>query len=384
MAAIASSPARTTIAAMSALIVAMSISRFAYTPILPVMIQQGAVSHQFGAFLASSNLLGYLVGALLASARWARRFRVATMKWSLFAIVVTLAAMALPDAGVLWTLVRFAAGVASALVFVLASSLVLDLRHEPYATALFSSVGAGIAITGVLIPFAYSLSPNWTSGWLLTTAIAIALSAVTVACIAEPIPSHELPEGIVRSRLSLRSWIVFVCYGVAGFAYVIPATFLVVLVAAAPALRPYAFASWVVVGMVACVTTFAWGPLAARFGKGLTLSAALLLLAIACAAPLKGDSAIGAMTAAVSLGASFMAISMLAIGLIRDLEPLESSRRIGQATAIFGIGQVLGPAFTGLVYARFDSYAPAFGVAAASLIVASACIAVTFGRKAAA
>lgn len=48
-----------------ALAVAMGIGRFAFTPILPLMIQEGKVALAQTALLSSSNYIGYLVGALL-------------------------------------------------------------------------------------------------------------------------------------------------------------------------------------------------------------------------------------------------------------------------------------------------------------------------------
>lgn len=381
MAVLASHPARITVASMSALVVAMSISRFAYTPILPVMIDQGAVTHEFGAVLASVNLFGYLAGAVLASAAWARRSRVLVLKWSLIAIAGTLAMMAIPHAGALWTFSRFGSGVASALVFVLASSLVLDLHAAPYATALFSSVGAGIAITGVLVPIAYQAMPNWSAGWIATTLLAMLFSLVAFALLEETAPASRAAVHDLRAGMSPRLAAVTACYAVAGFSYVIPATFLVAIVASTPSLRAYAASTWTVVGFTACVTTFAWGPLAARFGKAPMLACALLLLAVGCVAPVSGEGAIGALIAAFGLGASFMAISMLTIGIVRDEDPVQTTRRIGIATAVFGIGQALGPAFTAAAYAVARSYAPAFVVAALVLVIAAICVAFAFRKE---
>ncbi|MBW9234859.1 YbfB/YjiJ family MFS transporter, partial [Leptospira santarosai] len=45
-----------------ALFIAMSIGRFAYTPILPFMQQDTGFSTRFAGYLASSNYAGYLVG----------------------------------------------------------------------------------------------------------------------------------------------------------------------------------------------------------------------------------------------------------------------------------------------------------------------------------
>ncbi len=52
------------ILAITALAVAMGIGRFAFTPILPLMIQEGTVHLAQTAWLSSSNYIGYLVGAL--------------------------------------------------------------------------------------------------------------------------------------------------------------------------------------------------------------------------------------------------------------------------------------------------------------------------------
>ena len=48
-----------------ALAVAMGIGRFAFTPVLPMMRHEGALSITGVAWLASANYAGYLAGALL-------------------------------------------------------------------------------------------------------------------------------------------------------------------------------------------------------------------------------------------------------------------------------------------------------------------------------
>src|SRR4051794_7464952 len=53
------------IAGALSLAVAMGIGRFAFTPLLPMMLHDGALDLNLGSWLATANYVGYLAGALL-------------------------------------------------------------------------------------------------------------------------------------------------------------------------------------------------------------------------------------------------------------------------------------------------------------------------------
>ena len=59
---------RAALACMVTLAVAMGLGRFAFTPMLPVMLHEGKLDLQAGGLLASLNYLGYFVGALSCAA----------------------------------------------------------------------------------------------------------------------------------------------------------------------------------------------------------------------------------------------------------------------------------------------------------------------------
>src|SRR5580700_12055066 len=83
-----------------ALAVAMGIGRFAFTPLLPVMVRGGSLAQSAGAWLAASNYLGYLAGALTAS-----RLGLSLpmlMRASLAGIVMATAAMGVFDGLAAW------------------------------------------------------------------------------------------------------------------------------------------------------------------------------------------------------------------------------------------------------------------------------------------
>jgi len=68
-------PMAIALAGMVALAVAMGIGRFAFTPLLPMMLHDGLLDLPGASWLASANYFGYLVGAVLCTLQpwlWAR------------------------------------------------------------------------------------------------------------------------------------------------------------------------------------------------------------------------------------------------------------------------------------------------------------------------
>ncbi|HWH82485.1 MAG TPA: YbfB/YjiJ family MFS transporter, partial [Burkholderiaceae bacterium] len=110
-------PHAVALAGAVALAVAMGIGRFAFTPLLPMMLHDGVVDLHGASWLATANYLGYLVGALLCMFQpriWARAPRLPPIDapWlvraGLVATGLLTLGMALPLAA-LWPLWRFAA-----------------------------------------------------------------------------------------------------------------------------------------------------------------------------------------------------------------------------------------------------------------------------------
>src|SRR3954471_5860918 len=79
-------PAAVAIAGILSLAVAMGIGRFAFTPMLPLMIQGGELDVAGGGWIAAANYAGYLAGALTASSLPWRAGRL-----SVIALAITIA-----------------------------------------------------------------------------------------------------------------------------------------------------------------------------------------------------------------------------------------------------------------------------------------------------
>jgi cyanate permease len=86
-------------------------------------------------------------------------------------------------------------------------------------------------------------------------------------------------------------------------------------------------------------------------------------------------SPLAVILAATTLGGTFMAITLFAAGLGRDIFPQRTNSAMSRLTVFFSIGQILGPLLATQLALRFDSYDPALLVAAG---VAALAAVVTF------
>ena len=143
---------RIALAGLAALAVAMGIGRFAFTPILPMMLEDAGLSVAAGGWLAAANYLGYLVGALWAGAM--RATAATAIRAGLVVISVTTLGMALDAGFATWALLRLAAGVATAWVMIHTSAWCLEalaaLGRPALAGVVFAGVGIGIIGAGSL------------------------------------------------------------------------------------------------------------------------------------------------------------------------------------------------------------------------------------------
>ena len=88
---------------IAALIIVHGIGRFAYTPILPLMREDGLTLEQ-GGWLAAANYVGYLLGALVTVFFHGERTR--RLRIGLLVSIATTALMGLTHAVEGWLLLR--------------------------------------------------------------------------------------------------------------------------------------------------------------------------------------------------------------------------------------------------------------------------------------
>jgi predicted MFS family arabinose efflux permease len=342
------------------LAVAMGVGRFAYTPLLPVMEHDAGLTVGGAGTLASSNLLGYLIGAGLAMAPFTHRRRLLIVRCAIVAVVVTTALMAADS--VFWLLLRFLTGVASALVLVLASSIVLEraAHHNQgsWPPLVFSGVGVGIAFSGVAVPVFVHMGGS-RAAWIGIACIsAVAIGWTLRYFIDDARPAAPVPSPIAQHLPKHRktfAWLMAV-YTAEAFAYIIPATFLAAIVSRIPSIARFADLEWVLVGLAAALATFPWIHAGARLGKARSLALALGIQAVGIVAPYLGGGVLPIVVAALTLGGTFMAITLFTTGLAREIFPLGTSAAISRLTVLYALGQMIGPSIATQIALRTGSY----------------------------
>lgn len=352
---------------------AMGIGRFIYTPLLPVMAEALSLSKTQAGLLASANFVGYLAGALLAAMLRLPGSARAQLLAALALGVVTTMAMGLTETFALFVLLRFAGGLASAVVLVCASSLVVErlaLMRRPGLSSLhFAGVGVGIVLSALLVLVLPHDGAGWRAMWLAgggVYAAAMLLAAWLIppaqpgwaARPLETAPVQRVPAALILS------------YGLFGFGYVTTATFIVAIVRAGEGARSLEAMVWMAVGLAGMPSVALWSAVARWIGVLRAYAVALLAEAVGVLASVAAGTA-GLVVAALLLGGTIMGITALGLVAARAFAPAHQQRAFGFMTAAFGVGQIVGPLIAGTAFDATGSFLLP-SIAAAALLLLGA------------
>lgn len=358
---------------MLGLIVVMGIGRFAFTPILPLMQRDLAISNTLAGWLAGLNYLGYLLGAILCSV--VPRI----LRWKLFTggnlvlSLVTTIFMGATTSGLWWGIMRFSGGFATAIVFIVIAAEVgealLRRGYGHWTGALYCGVGAGVAISGLLVP-QFDKVGDWSLTWYGMGILALLLAVLGIVLGRSREMDQDAAAEKKKSSASLSPVkLLAVAYFFEGLGYIVTATFIVAIISATPGLEGFAPYSWVAVGLAAVPSTIFWPYMVRRIGARPALVSAYLVQACGILVSIGADSVFGVVFAAATFGGTFMGIVAMTIG--------EGSRRMPGAaglaaaflTACFGVGQVIGPIVAGFLADLQQGFGLSLLLAATSVLL---------------
>ena len=358
-------PLAVALAGMAALAVAMGIGRFAFTPLLPMMLNDGVVTLAGGSWLATANYLGYLIGALACMAlpwvapRARQVWHAARLaRWGLGATVLLTLGMALPLPDT-WPALRFAAGVASALVFLNVSVWcmvrLVALGQPALGGLIFCGPGLGIVLTGLsasaMVAWQWPAAAGWAVFGLLGAGLVAAIWSVlqgvaqpTVAATAATTVTAQPPGSTMPGHGPLARAGLTVAYGLAGLGYIVTATFLPVIARAAlPTGSPWPDLFWPLFGAGVALGAALSTRTPAAWDRRKLLMVAYVVQAGAIALSLVWPGPLGFALGSLLLGLPFTAITFYALQEARRVWPSAGDSFPGLLTAAYGMGQIVGP-----------------------------------------
>ena len=341
------------------LVIAMGISRFAFTPILPFMRHDVGFSLEVAGYLASSNYIGYFIGALWAGFIYRQRKTILLV--SVVINVLSVGLMGLLELYNVWLVLRLIAGITGGLIFVLTSSIIMDYLAKRslsrWSGYVFSGIGLGIAISGLCVPM-IEKQFAWQGTWI---GLGI-LSAIFVGITHRLWKSLKVQDSVkttasfdTKMIKGFMLWLIL-SYGLEGLGYIITGTFLVDIIHNIPSLRAYSSYSWVVVGVAAIPSAPVWTLLLEKFSAIKILIVAYILQVIGILLPVFSQTVWSVLLASFLFGLTFVGIVTLTTSYARQLFPTQSGLVVSVLTTVYAFGQIIGPIIAGQLVEVYHSY----------------------------
>lgn len=373
---------RTILAGLSASLVGIGLARFAYTPLIPPLIQAHWFSASDVISLGAANLAGYLVGAVLGRPIAHRVGNAHALRAMMLAVTAAFLACGFPVSVAWFFFWRFVSGVAGGTIMVLVAATLLP--HVPQARrgltsgAIFLGLGLGIAGSGTVVPLLLGLGLRDT--WIGLAAVSAAFTAASwfawpSAAASAPAPAavhHTQPGSSSRAMLTFYAQYALMAVGL------VPAmVFLVDFIARGLHQGAHVGALfWVLYGIGAIFGPPLYGLLGDRLGARNALRTVLAVQVVALAGLYALNMPVALGIVAIIVGTFPPGMVPLALARVHELEPhsaVRQNRTWSRATTVFAAAQALaGYGYSALFNASHGDHRLLFLIAAAGIVVSLA------------
>ncbi|HHM1550829.1 TPA: YbfB/YjiJ family MFS transporter, partial [Klebsiella pneumoniae] len=174
-------------------------------------------------------------------------------------------------------------------------------------------------------------------------------------------------SGSLQSVDPVHLWALF---GLAGFGYIITATYLPLFLSGSlQSVDPVHL--WALFGLAAAPSCLIWHKLVLKWGYRQALTRNLLVQALGVILPACSASLLFCVLSALLVGFTFMGTVTIALPKAKSLSHQVSFNMIAAMTALYGVGQIAGPLIAGALYQIAASFNPALYAAALALLIAA-------------
>lgn len=349
-------------AGLFSLIVTMGVARFSLTPLLPVMMDETFLNNASGGWLASINYIGYMAGVLITASISDLKLKSKLYRLGLIVAVLSTIGMALAENYILWSAMRFFAGLTSAAGLLMGSGLILNwmLRHEHRAELgiHFGGIGLGIAVSAG-VAMLMTTTFNWVEQWQVFAVVGFILAIPAWLWLPTPSASPITQHGDnLVDKPPEKNWmrLLFAAYFCAGIGYAVSATFLVTLVDNQESLQGNGNLVWLITGIIATPACVIWDRIARNIGELQALFIAYGINIIGIIIPVFDNSLMAVLLSGALFGATFTGIVSLMLTMVGKFFPTKPAKPMGKLTLSYGTAQILAPAISGMMAEATGNY----------------------------
>lgn len=371
------------LAGILALTVGIGVARFAFTSLLPSMLEDTLTVTEAG-LLASSNFFGYLSGAIFVIFIKDINTKVRYFRIGMLLSVLSTLFLATTADETLWLFSRVIAGFGSAMVVIVGGALVmvkLDMDDKTKAMGIhFSGIGVAIVISESISQYVL-VEGTWRDAWLALTLFAFMVTFYSVYILSF---EKSMQSEAVKHKLSVTVFtpyvlLLIVAYMSEGVGFVIQGTFLPDIINSLEGLDGLGNVGWLIVGLAGIPSSIIWMRLAHEHGSVNIIIIVMALQIVGILIPaITTDVYLNLLSAAL-YGGTFIALVALFMNLGGRLAGKNPVVLMGAMTAAYGIGQVVAPLYSIALIKHFGDYDSTLYVTAS--IVALGIVSLLFAKK---
>ncbi|WP_418179505.1 YbfB/YjiJ family MFS transporter [Aliarcobacter lanthieri] len=349
------------IAGIFSIIIGIGVARFAFTGLIPPMIDD-YLTIKFVGILASLNFAGYLAGSIFSVFIKDINIKVYFYRFGVILAIVTTFVLSFSKDETLWMISRVLGGFAGAMCLVVGSAIVMQkLKIESKTKAMgihFSGIGFSILTTDLIARYILSLGYTWEDAWSVLCIYAIVLSFYAMYILSF---DKEVKQSQIKQKFDFTIFTPFVillimAYFAEGVGFVVQATFLPDIINNLEGLEGYGSLTWTLVGIAGIPSCIIWMRLAHKYGSVNIIIIAFILQAVGILIPAFTANMYLNLLSGVLYGGTFIGLVALFMNLGGQLSKGNPVVLMGALTTSYGIGQVIAPLYSVYFIEKYGNY----------------------------
>ncbi|WP_026802847.1 YbfB/YjiJ family MFS transporter [Aliarcobacter lanthieri] len=349
------------IAGIFSIIIGIGVARFAFTGLIPPMIDD-YLTIKFVGILASLNFAGYLAGSIFSVFIKDINIKVYFYRFGVILAIVTTFVLAFSKDETLWMISRVLGGFAGAMCLVVGSAIVMQkLKIESKTKAMgihFSGIGFSILTTDLIARYILSLGYIWEDAWSVLCIYAIVLSfyAMYILSFDKEVKQSQIKQKFDFSIFTPFVILLIMAYFAEGVGFVVQATFLPDIINNLEGLEGYGSLTWTLVGIAGIPSCIIWMRLAHKYGSVNIIIIAFILQAVGILIPAFTANMYLNLLSGVLYGGTFIGLVALFMNLGGQLSKGNPVVLMGALTTSYGIGQVIAPLYSVYFIEKYGNY----------------------------